>query len=232
MSDIITKLNSYSNKNYKHLADYLLSVDNYEELTSNDLQNECHVSAGTVTKFVRSLGYTHFLELKYALITSSKLRKKGPENLILSILLRNEVNESHSSLFGMLAENDHNIVIASDLDNINLASELNSHIIKTQKKSVRFCQSFSTLVSIVERTTEATTVIFIGNMNEQLEYAMKLNQNIKAYNLNDESAAYYKPRAENIKFLKIPNDEFGSLSLFMYIGILIWNLCPNCKNVP
>ena len=56
-----------SNYSYSVVAEYLLNLEEYGGIKIKDVSSSCHVSAATVVRFCKSLGYKGFAELKYFL---------------------------------------------------------------------------------------------------------------------------------------------------------------------
>lgn len=230
MREIIKELQEYRNRNYIHIAKYLLSLNDYTNLTSAGIQEECHVSAGTVTKFVRSLGYQHFLELKFTLIVSSKTRKRDTENYILSVLMENASIDVTNSMCYMLTMPEANIILSGDINNISLVSELNNNLVKSSSRNISYCPSTAALISKIEKINEnGAVLIYLGELNKQFEYVITQNDCLEVYNITEKNITQYKSLAKNIHQINISTALFGEYALYLYVTLIMWIIDSNQK---
>lgn len=72
MLNIRQKITLLDEPNYKYIGEYILAHKNIENITANEISENCFCSNSTVSRFCKRLGVENFYELKYLLIHFSE----------------------------------------------------------------------------------------------------------------------------------------------------------------
>lgn len=228
MKDVYTRLLEYDYKKYKFISNYIIAYEDLENLTSKIIQDDCHVSASTITKFVQSLGYNHFLELKYALIFSTNAFAKIEKNTLLPLFIDPGLIQDTAKIIQLYSEAEH-IYIASDINNINLASELFEQLSMNETKEILHIRSsyvFETLKK--KQINHKSLVLFLGTFPNNIEYIIPEDENLLILNISTKEEQTFKPVSPRFDYVSIEAKEGNPISsrqtLFFYICFLSCSL--------
>lgn len=227
MENIYRKLEKYEIEKYKFIADFLLNYDNPDELTSKIVQEECHVSPATITKFVHSLGFTHFIELRCTMSLMKNIFTSMSNNLLLPQLVCDDVIEETLELYYTILQSDY-VIVTSDLNNKNLANELSRSFISLKNTYSLYADTPSVMNSQLKyiNTNNKVAILFIGNLDseivELIPYYGDLDVNI--INIGTIEEQVFMPRKPYISYITLEPVKVSNLDshkiLYLYLGYI------------
>lgn len=222
------RLYNLKDTKFSPVANYILSFDEYEDLTTKGIQNECHVSASSITNFVQRIDYSHFYDLKYSLIYEEKIADFSEDNKIFTTFFDKAEKEKIIQLIRDCKKVDH-IIISTSSDYINYASLIYINLFNILDKEIIFATRKEMLTKVVRQKDYNSFIIHFGDLNSQFEIlidqAILNNKPLKIYNLGTSEHLKFQPKNSLIDYLIIEEKPTNKVICPLNMNVRFYFLC-------
>lgn len=222
MQNIKEVLRNEFNSKHGDIARYVYHYPgSYKTLTTTKVISNCHVSAATITRFVKKIGLNNFNELKYFLVYSENAKHAPNQGMLLEKLLDFDELRLHEQIVDIIQASS-GIALLATVDYQNLGEEL--YYTLHQFKPVRMYRSASMFVEDYAANKDTSVLICIGNMDHETLKAQEANEKLHIINIGLNREMLLCPERTNITYLKLRSKNRSSLSLrfilYFYVGLL------------
>lgn len=166
-----SKLKSNFNHRFGDIAKYIYYYEKgYNHLSSKEIIYKFHISASTLTKFVRHMGFESFQAMCTQLYIFSNLQAPRKNNFIYDHLLLEQQKESYLKMYKNLKQKKSTVIIHSN-EYKNMAQELCDRYNNYSGKGFIYENSID-----INKIPKTEYVIIFGLLNIELTKYLLENQ--------------------------------------------------------